>query len=95
MLFFHIKHSRPDIVNAISDLSKANGGANPAAFKQLLCVMKYILVTKNLCLKLEPTRNAREPWEIACFSDSGYMGHPVSRIKYKYIHVYVLGVLVS
>ena len=34
-LLYLIKHSQPDIVNETIELSKANNGANPAAYKEL------------------------------------------------------------
>ena len=43
MLWFPMKHSRPDIINASRKLSEANDSAKSAAFKELLCVIKYVL----------------------------------------------------
>ena len=43
------------------ELSKANYGANPAAYKELLHVIKYMINTKNLGLKIKPTGNSDEP----------------------------------
>ena len=36
------------------DLLKVNNGANPAAYKELLHVIKYVLDMKNLGIKLNP-----------------------------------------
>ena len=36
MLLYLVKHSRPYIANMTRELLKANYGANPAAFKELL-----------------------------------------------------------
>ena len=47
MLLFLVKHSRPDVVNVIRDLPKANDGVSPVAFKELSCVIKYVLDTKE------------------------------------------------
>ena len=44
MLLYLLKHSRPDIANVTRKLSKANYGANSAAFKELRHVIKYVLV---------------------------------------------------
>ena len=55
MLLSLVKHSRPDIANVTRELSKANDGANPAAYKELLRVIKYVIKTEKLGLKLEPT----------------------------------------
>ena len=58
MLFFLEKLLRPDIANIPRELSKANKGANPAAFKELLNVIKYGFDTRKLSLKLETTWHA-------------------------------------
>ena len=74
-----VKQLQPDIANMTRELSRANNGVNPAAFKELLHVTKNVLDTMNLGLKIEPTGNPNEPWEIVCFSDSNYVGDPVKR----------------
>ena len=79
MLLYLVKHLCPDLANMTRDLSKANDGANPAAYKELLCVIKYVMDTKNLGFKIEPMGNSNEPWEIVCFSNSDYAGDPMSR----------------
>ena len=79
MLLYLVKHSHPNLANATRELSKENDGLNPAAFKELLCVIKFVLNTKSLGLKIEPTGNSNKPCEIDCFNDSDYAGDPVSR----------------
>ena len=51
MLLFLVTHSRPEIANMSRELSKANDGANPVAFKKLLHVIKQVLDTTNFGLK--------------------------------------------
>ena len=60
-----------------------------------LHVIKYVLDTKNIGLKIEPTGNSNQLWEIVCFSNSDYMGDPVSRRSTSGFILYVLGVSVS
>ena len=79
MLLYLVKHSRPNIANMTRKLSKANDGANPAAYKELLRVIKYITEMESLGLSIEPMGNSNKPWKIICFSDSDYAGNPVSR----------------
>ena len=43
------------------ELSKANDDANPVAYKELLCMIKYVINAKNLGLKIEPTKNSNKP----------------------------------
>ena len=85
-----MKNSRTEIANMIRELSKANKTANPAAFKELLCVIKHVLYTNNIDLKIEPSGNANEPWETICFSDGNYAGDPVSRRWISRFTLYVL-----
>ena len=79
MLPYLVKHSHPDLANTTRESSKANYGAKPAAYKELLCVIRYVLDMKKLGLKVEPIRNANELWEIVCFSNHVYAGDLVSR----------------
>ena len=90
MLLYLIKHLHPGVA-----IMTANNGANPAAYKELLCVLKYILDTKNLVLKIEPVSNSKEPWEIICFGDSYYAGYMVSRGSISVFILYILDVPVS
>ena len=52
MLLFLIKCARPDNANMTRELSKANNGAKPVAFKELLHLIMYVLDTKNFGLKV-------------------------------------------
>ena len=63
---FLVKCSRLDIANVTRELSKVNYVENTETYKELLCIIRYILNTKNYGLKLEPTNNANNPWEIVC-----------------------------
>ena len=93
MLLYLVKHLHPNLANRTRELWKTNNGANPAAFKELLCVIKY-LDMKNLGLKIEHTGNSNEPWEIICYSD-GNAGDPVSRRSISGFVLCLLGILVS
>ena len=57
-------------------------------------MIKYVLDTKNLGVKIEPMVNSNEPWEIVSFSNSDYAGDPVSRRSTSGFILYVLGVSV-
>ena len=95
MFFYLIKYSRLDIANATEELSKANDSANQAAFLEMHHVMKYVLNTRHLELKLESSRNEKEPWDIICFDESNYTGDPVSRRSISGFTWDILGVPVS
>ena len=47
MLLYLVKYSRPDIANAVRELSKALDSPSPGAFKEMLRVVKFVLDTKN------------------------------------------------
>jgi hypothetical protein len=47
MLLYLIKYSRPDLENVVRESSKCIDGANLAAYKEMLRVVKFILDTKD------------------------------------------------
>lgn len=53
MLLFLVKYSRPDIANAVRELSKVNDGATKAHQKELLRLIKFVVDTKDWMLKYE------------------------------------------
>jgi hypothetical protein len=54
ILLYLIKYSRPDLANVVRELSKCMDVANLAAYKEMLRVVKFVLDTKDCCLKLNP-----------------------------------------
>ena len=92
MLLYLVKHSRPDIANAVRQLSKVLDGSTEASYKEMLRVIKYVLDTKTLGLKIEPTMTKGEPWDIVCFTDSDYASDPVSRRSISGYIIYVHGI---
>ena len=84
-----------DIANARRELSKVNYGANPVAFKELLCLIKHVLDTKKFGLKLEATGNANEAKETVCFCNSDYARDSRRRRSVSVFILYILGVLDS
>ena len=54
MLLYLIKHSRPELSNAVWELTKVLDGATEAHLKAMLRTIKYILDTKNYGLVLRP-----------------------------------------
>ncbi len=49
-----IKYSRPDVANAVRELSKCMDGATRATFKEMCRLIKFVLDTKDLGLKIQP-----------------------------------------
>jgi hypothetical protein len=54
MLLYLVKHSRPDISNAVRELSKVADGATEAHWKDMMRTIKYVLNTYNKALLLFP-----------------------------------------
>jgi hypothetical protein len=94
MLLYLVKYSRPDIANAVRELSKVLDGSTEASFKEMLRVIKYVLDTKEMGLRIEPKllKSADEPWDLVCYSDSDYAGDPDTRRSVSGYILYVGGV---
>ena len=58
MVLFLVNYSRSDIASAVQELSKVNNRENHTHYKQMLQVVKYVLLTRNRMLKFIP-----EKWE--------------------------------
>ena len=86
MLLYLTKHSRPDISNAVRELSKALENPGPKAWKEMLRVMTYVMDTKNYALVMKP-RGKLEEWILLAFSDSDWAADRETR---KSITGYVL-----
>ena len=70
-----VKYSRPDIANAVRELSKCMDGASPAAFKELKRLLKFVIGTKDYGFKINPIINKNDlEWEVTVFSDSDWGG---------------------
>ncbi|KAL7501989.1 hypothetical protein ACHAXN_000113 [Cyclotella atomus] len=78
MLLYLVKYLRPDIANAVRELSKVLDGSTKASFKEMLRVIKYILDTKEMGLRIKSKvpKSADEPWDLVCYSNSDYAGDP-------------------
>ncbi len=53
MLLYLVKHSRPDTANAVRAWTKALDTPSPAAYKEMLQVIKYTLETRDLALMMK------------------------------------------
>ena len=79
MLSYLMKHSRPDIANAVREHLRMMDGATPKHYKTLLQLIKYVIDTKNHTLKLKFTRDNGNIFNIQDFSDSDYAGNKDDR----------------
>ena len=92
MLLYLVKHSRPDIANAVRELLKALDGVTPHAMQELKRVIKFMIDTKDLALHVNPTEKLLEYWTMVAFSDSDYGTDPVKRISISGYVLYLMGV---
>ena len=96
MLLYLVKYSRPDIANPVRELSKVLDCSTKTAFKELLRMIKYVLDTEDLGLKISPNiQEASKPWELVCYSDSDFAGDPDTRRSVSGYILFVQGVPVS
>jgi hypothetical protein len=80
MLLYLVKYSRPDIANAVRELSKGMKEATPSALKELKRVLKFVIDTKDYGLKMEPKYESDQAeWELMLYTDSDWAGDKDSR----------------
>jgi hypothetical protein len=77
MLLYCIKHSRPEISNAVRELSKCLSGPNETAYKEMLRIIKYVKDTPDIGLRMEP--QISDEWNVEVFTDSDWAGDKDSR----------------
>ena len=91
-LLYLIKHSRPDIANVVRELAKEMTGASQAALKELLRVIKFVIDTKDLGLKVEPMQKQNDKWSMLVYTDRDWAGDKDSRHSVSGYIMYLLGV---
>jgi hypothetical protein len=89
MLLYLIKYSRPDLSNAVRELSKCMDRATYGTYQEMLCVVKLVLDTKNSCLKIQPNFDSKNSWKLKVFSDSDWAGDLETRISVTGFIVYL------
>ena len=67
-----VKHSRPDISNAVRELSKCMDGATPTEIKDLRRLLRFISNKKDYGLKVEPLYPNNNKWTMRLYSDSDW-----------------------
>jgi hypothetical protein len=95
MLLYLIKQSRPELGNAVRELTKCLDGANPAAYKEMLRVIKHVLDTKGRGLKIQPIVDKKGVWKIILFTDSDWSGDKDDRKSISGYMLFVNGVLIA
>lgn len=69
---------------------------SPAAYKEMLRVIKYTIDTKHLALKLQPVQVENDgSWTIVVHSDSNFAGDKETRLSIAGFIICLLGVPIS
>ena len=74
MLLYLVKHSRPEIANAVRELTRCMDKATKEAYREMLRVLKYVCDTQTLGLKMFIKRDEGDPmdWQLVIYSDSDW-----------------------
>ena len=86
------KYSRPDISNAVRELSKCMDKANEAAYKEMQRIIKFVLDTKHYGLLIEPKSEFNAPWHLKVYTDSDWAGDKNNRRSVSGFVIFLLGV---
>ena len=73
-LIYLAKHSRPELFDAVRELSKCMDEASMITNKALLHTIKYAIDTKDYCCQMRPDGNINEPRELSGYSDADHAG---------------------
>jgi hypothetical protein len=93
MLLYLIKHSRPDISNAVRELTKCMDKATPEAYHQMLRCIKYVSDTKTLGLRMFPDSFGEDiVWNLVVYSDSDWAGDKQTRRSVSGFIMFLCGV---
>ena len=95
MLLYMIKHSRPDMANSVRELTKCVDGSTPAAYKEMLRNIKFLLDTEGKGLKIEALDlDELAEWVLILYSDSDWAGDKDTRKSVTGYMLFLNGVLI-
>ena len=95
-LLYAIKHSRPDMANAVRELSKVMDGATKGHQKSLYRAIKYFLDTKSMGLVMKPNMGDNNLiWKLKAFSDSDFSGDKERRHSISGYIIYLMDVPIA
>ena len=93
-LLYLTKHSRPDISNAVRELSKTMDAPAPAHLKEMYKHIRFVLSTKDYGLKFKLIKSIRK-WVLKALSDSDFGCDKETRISvYGYV-IYFCGIPIA
>jgi Reverse transcriptase (RNA-dependent DNA polymerase) len=91
MLLFLIKFSRLVLTNVVRELSKCMDATSHATYKEMLRVMKFVVDTKQYCLKMQPVDDGKD-WDLVSYCDRNWACDAKTRISVTGFIIYSLGV---
>ncbi len=91
MLLWLMKHSRPDVANAVREASKVMDGATEAHYAYLLQIIKFVVDTGNRKLLFKCDVNENQKWKMVAFSDSDFSGDKDNRRSISGFVIYLFG----
>ena len=94
-LLYLVKHSRPDIANAVRELTKVMDRANQRHLQEGLRIVKFVLDTRNLGLKIEPSILHVLVWHMVLWTDSDWGADKDNRLSVSGLALFVNEVLVA
>jgi hypothetical protein len=68
--------------------------ATYGTYQEMLCVVKFVLDTKNYFLKIQPNFDNKDSWKLKVFSDSDWARDPETRISVTGFIIYLQNVTV-
>ena len=95
MLLYLVKLSRPDISNAVRELTKVLSGATETHYKAMLRCIKYIFETEYKGLKIKPICGDGSLFKLRGLCDSDFAGDQDTRISVYGFILYLCGAPIS
>ena len=81
-LLYLVKHSQLDIANTTRELLKLMSMALEANWKKLLRVIRFVLKSKTVGLKVEPKlEEGHEQWKMKIYTDANWAGGKETRVS--------------
>ena len=91
-LLYLTKHTRPDIANSVREHSKMMDGATIDHYNSLLKLIKYVIDSERLKLRLKVERTNGNVFMIEGYSDSDYASNKDDRKSISGMVIYLCGV---
>jgi hypothetical protein len=95
ILLWLMKHSRPDISNAVRESSKVMDRATKQHWKYLLRIIKHVLESKEKKLHYKLKKRKMKNVTVQGFCDSDYAGDQYTRKSVAGYVIYIFGCMIA